>query len=214
MSVRHHSVAFLRANIPGLRVAHAHEIVAAFFGYKSNIALKSDAAHPIDEIQKAQIMVPDVEGIETRLAKLSGLPAATPPAFEIADKLAKFLVDDGWFGGAVWLYETVENYVTEVYLVEKDYEIMNQLSGVMAETNAYLDEAYFEEVEVKRTNGGMTIKAAGQYYGSNDPDRAFAGDTIDMTATIKLDRVAGHTCFGEEEFMIGGEVNDDWYEDA
>ncbi|WP_124088895.1 hypothetical protein [Pseudogemmobacter humi] len=207
-------MAFLRANTPGLRVAHAHEIVAAFFGYKSNIALKSDAAYPIDDIAKAQTMVPDVEGIKTRLAKLIGLPAAIPSAFEIADMLTRFLVDNGWFGGTVWLYETVENYVTEVYLVEKDYEIMNQLSGVMAETNAYFDEAYFEEVEVTRTNDGMIIEAAGQYYGSNDPDRVFAGDTIDMTATIKLDRVAGHTCFGEEDFMIGGELNDDWYEDA
>ncbi|MEQ8827453.1 MAG: hypothetical protein RIC82_06725, partial [Parvibaculum sp.] len=142
------------------------------------------------------------------------LPEAMPSVFEIADMLSTFLVDDGWFNGAVWLYETIEGYIIDVYLVDKDYEILNDLSGVMAETNAYFDEAYFEEVEVTRTGDGMIIKAVGQYYGSNDPDRGFAGDTIDMAATITLDRVAGHTCFDQDHFSVVGEVNDDWYEDA
>jgi hypothetical protein len=207
-------VAHLRANVPGLRVAHAHEIVAVFFGYKSNIALKSDDTYPIDDIEKAEVMVPDVAGIKARLTKLHDLPEAMPSAFEIADMLTTFLMGDGWFSGAVWLYETVESYITDVYLVDKDYEILNDLSGVMAETNAYFEEAYFEEVEVTRTGDGMIIKAVGQYYGSNDRDRVFAGDTIDMAATITLDRVAGHTCFGKDDFSVGGEVNDDWYEDA
>ena len=104
MSVRHQCVAHLRANVPGLRVAHAHEIVAAFFGYKSNIALKSDDTYPIDDIEQAEVMVPDVAGIKARLTKLHDLPEAMPSAFEIADMLTTFLVDDGWFNGAVWLY--------------------------------------------------------------------------------------------------------------
>ncbi|MEQ8305142.1 MAG: hypothetical protein RIA09_01160 [Hoeflea sp.] len=214
MSARHQCVAHLRVNVPGLRVAHAHEIVAAFFGYKSNIALRSDDTYPIDNIEKAKVMVPDVAGIKARLTKLHDLPEAMPSVFEIADMLSTFLVDDGWFNGAVWLYETIEGYIIDVYLVDKDYEILNDLSGVMAETNAYFDEAYFEEVEVTRTGDGMIIKAVGQYYGSNDPDRGFAGDTIDMAATITLDRVAGHTCFDQDHFSVVGEVNDDWYEDA
>jgi len=212
MSIRHQSVAHLRANVPGLRVAHAHEIVAAFFGYKSNIALKSDDTYPIDDIDKAQVMVPDVAGIKARLTKLGDLPKGLPSAFEIADMLTTFLVNDGWFGGAVWFYDSVESYITDVYLVEKDYEIMNSLSGVMAETNAYFEEAHFEKTEVTRTESGMTITAVGQYYGSNGPDRVFAGDTIDMTATITLDRVSGHTCFDQDNFTIDGDVNDDWYE--
>lgn len=99
-------------------------------------------------------------------------------------------------------------------MIANDHRIIDTLSGVMAETNAYFEEAYFEEVEIDHSDGGVSITATGKYYGSNDLDRPFSGDTIDMTATITLDRVAGQTCFQEEEFSVAGEVNDDWYEDA
>jgi hypothetical protein len=42
-----------------LKAAHAHEIVAAFFGYKSRIALLSDAAHPLGNLQEADFIVLD-----------------------------------------------------------------------------------------------------------------------------------------------------------
>jgi hypothetical protein len=195
-----------------LKATHACELVAAFFGYKSHAALLAEARFPISRIEEAAVMVPDVERIHSRIQSLKDLPTNLPTAFELAKTMADFLVKEGWFNGKVWLYETVENYVTEVYLIENDYRLLDELSGVMAETNAYFDEAYFENVEVTRHDDGMSIAATGTYSGTSDEDRVFSGDTIDMTVIITLDRVAGHTCFHEEDMEVAGKVNDDWYE--
>ncbi|MBU2981024.1 hypothetical protein KO498_04275 [Lentibacter algarum] len=194
-----------------LKATHAREIVAAFFGYKSHTGQLAEVDYPLEQIEQAAVMVPDVARIGWRLARLNGLPSNLPSAYELARILAEFLVEEGWFGGNVWLYETVENYVLEVYLPENDYNISEQLSGVMAETNAYFEEAYFDEAVVDRNDEGMTISSSGTYSGSSDQDRMFSGDTIDMNAIITLNRVAGHICFYEEDFSVGGEVNDDWY---
>lgn len=40
-----------------LKSSHAHEIMAAFFGYKSKIALLADTQHPISKLKEADIIV-------------------------------------------------------------------------------------------------------------------------------------------------------------
>lgn len=195
-----------------LKASHAREIVAAFFGYKSHAAQIAETDFPLSKIEEAAVMVPDVDRITRRITRLNDLPSNLPSAYELARILSDYLVDEDWFGGELWLYESVENYVIEVYLPEHDYEVSEQLSGVMAETNAYFEEAYFEEAVVSRNSEGMSIEATGTYSGSSDPDKMFAGDTIDMSAIITLDRVAGHTCYFEADMSVGGEINDDWYD--
>lgn len=195
-----------------LKASHAREIVAAFFGYRSHAAQIAETDFPLSKIKEAAVMVPDVDRITQRIARLNDLPSNLPSAYELARILSDYLVDEDWFGGELWLYESVENYVTEVYLIEHEYRLLDELSGVMAETNAFFDEAYFDEVSVDRSGEGMTITATGTFSGSSDPDKMFAGDTIDMSAMIALDRVAGHTCFHEPDLSAGGAVNDDWYD--
>lgn len=195
-----------------LKATHAREIVAAFFGYKSHAALLAEANYPLSEIEESAIMIPDVALIDWRLGRLSALPSNIPSAYHLARILADFLRDEGWFGGESWLYDTVETYVTEVYLRENDWRLMDELSGVMAETNAYFEEAEFDEVTMVRHDEGMVINVTGTYSGTNDEDRMFSGDKIDMAITVTLDLVAGQTCYHAAHLEAGGEVNDDWYE--
>ena len=44
-----------------LKAAHAHELVAAFFGYSSKNALLADKKYPINNLDQAEIivMIPD-----------------------------------------------------------------------------------------------------------------------------------------------------------
>lgn len=63
-----------------LKSGHAHEIVAAFFGYKSKIASLSDSQFPLDNLESASFVVvdPTITWIDQRLASLEGLPFDLP----------------------------------------------------------------------------------------------------------------------------------------
>ena len=60
----------------------------------------------------------------------------------IASKVSDFLVAQKHFTGKVWLCDSVESYVVDDLLREKDDQILDALSGVMAETNAYFDDEF------------------------------------------------------------------------
>ncbi|MEM9709725.1 MAG: hypothetical protein AAF871_13155 [Pseudomonadota bacterium] len=212
MPILNNTVDHLRSTVPGLRQAHAYEIVAAYFGYKSNVARQSDSAFPIDNIGDAAIMIPDVAGIKGRLARLNNLPTDMPTAMQIAQSLTDHIVDEGWFAGNVWLYDTIESYFAEVYVYDREYQMLEDLSGLMAETNAQFDEVYIEEVAIDLSDTALSIVATGEFNGTSDPDRMFAGDKLDISVTATLDRVAGRTCFHEDDFHVGGAHNDYWYD--
>jgi hypothetical protein len=67
----------------------------------------------------------------------------------------------------------------------------------MAETNAYFEELYCDDAEVSKIDDGITITVTGQSIDSNDPERPFSVDQIDLIITVEMDRVAGRNAFGE-----------------
>ncbi|RYY02283.1 MAG: hypothetical protein EOO53_11815 [Gammaproteobacteria bacterium] len=108
-------------------------------------------------------------------------------------------------------YETLETYITEVLLRENDGTIMDELSGVMAETNAeFSDFPEYDEVEIEETDLSVVVTVNGVYSGDNVDDKPFSGDTIDFEATVILTRVAGRRAFSDYELSAGGGVRDDW----
>jgi hypothetical protein len=195
-----------------LKASHSRELTAAFFGYKSHAALLTEKVYPLERLGKADVLVPNVGLIEQRRNTLVGLPADLFPSREIASKVGGFLKEQQYFGGKVWLYESLETYVTEVLLIEEDSRILDQLSGVMAETNAYFDSEFghYESAEVIEGGDAVTVEVEGQYSGSADPERPFCGDQIDMRVTVDLPRIAGRVAFANPEISARGEVNDDW----
>lgn len=195
-----------------LKATHAREIVAAFFGYKSHAAQLSESSFPLSEIEDAAIMVPDVQRIEWRLRRLNGLPSNLPTAMELARVISDFLVEDDWFGGQVWLYESLGNYITEEYLRENDSIVSDELSGEMASTNAYFEDfPEYEEPSVVEGLDEVQISAMGTLSGSSDQDRPYSGHEIGFNATVTLPRVAGRTCFMEPFLEVGGAVDDGFY---
>lgn len=205
----------IRANpaltgVEKLKSSHAHELVAAYFGYKSRASMLADAAYPLGALGEAAVLCPDIRLMDARRPQLDGLPASLASSRDIASYLCDFLKAEGLFAGEVWLYEDLEHYIMEVYLPAHDYLILDELSGVMAETNAQFDEPYYEDAIVNDAGDAFIIDVTGTYYGSNDPDKPFSGDQIDMKITVTLPRVSGRTAFGEPDLDAGGAINDDW----
>ena len=199
-----------------LQASHARELVAAYFGYKSHAALLAEKKHSVNAIGGAKLLVPAIPLIEDRRKSLQGLPSGLYSSREIAAKLSDFLVGKKYFTGKVEFAGSVEIYVTEDLLLAEDAKIMNDLSGVMAETNAQFGME-FVEYEVTETlidDDLITLSIEGKYYGTADDDRPFCGDQIDVTGTVELPRVAGHVAFGDPDIHVTGEVNQDWVDPA
>ncbi len=193
-----------------LKATHARELVAAFLGYKSHAALIAEKQHPVERLEEARYFVPDVPLIEKRRHSLKELPHDLPSSVDIARELADWIQNGGYFNGDVWLYDSLENYVIEQLLPDCDSLIMDELSGVMAETNAYFDEAYYESASIKDEAEELVVTVDGKYSGTNHEDKPFCGDQIDMRVTVTLYRIAGRRGFSDFDISAGGEVNDDW----
>jgi hypothetical protein len=195
-----------------LKASHSRELVAAYFGYKSHAALLAEKTYPLDGLDNAAVLVPNIPLIDVRRKCLDGLSRALPSSYELASKLTEFLKQQGYFEGEVWLYESLSSYVTEVLLIEKDGLMLDLLSGVMAETNAYFDSEFghYESAEIDEQDDRVVVEVTGQYCGSSDTERPFCGDTIDVQAKVELYRVAGRAAFTEPDISAHGEVRDDW----
>jgi hypothetical protein len=193
-----------------LKVSHARELVAAYFGYKSHAALLAEAKYPLHLLEAAQVLIPDIRLIEERRGSLTGLPADIAASADIASSISDYLQAQGLFGGKVWLHESLGEYVLEELLPDEDAHICDELSGAMAETNAYFDEAIYESAEIFDGSDGLRIEVEGQYNGSSDLDRPFCGDQIDMAVTVELTRVAGKVAYTEPTISANGSVNWDW----
>jgi hypothetical protein len=195
-----------------LKASHSRELVAAFFGYKSHAALLAEKTYPLDSLGDAAVLVPNIPLMDVRRNNLDGLPSTLDPSRVLATKLSEFLKQQGHFSGEAWVYESLSAYVTEVLLIEKDGLMLDLLSGVMAETNAYFDSEFghYESAEVDEQDDRVVVEVEGQYCGTSDTERPFCGDTIDVKAKVELYRVAGRAAFSEPDVSAHGEVNDDW----
>jgi hypothetical protein len=191
-----------------LQASHAHELVAAYFGYKSNAALRAEADYPLTELGEAKFLVPDVPLIEERRKSLDGLPQDLASSMEIATMLSSALKAGGHFNGELWLYSSLPEYIMEDFLHTHDGEIQDDLSGVMAETNAYFDDPYYESAEVSDGKDDVIVNVKGTYSGESDPDRMYWGDKLDVRVTVTLYRCAGRTAFRDWDLSARGEVSD------
>lgn len=194
-----------------LKASHARELVAAFFGYKSHAALILEKDYPLDNLEEAEILVPDVSLLNYRRSCLKELPTDLASSQELASRVVTFLTEEGYFNGEVWLSETLEEYVADQLLVDIDEEILEQLSGVMANTNAgFYDYPEYKEREITDQNDALIIRAAGTYHGEQRDERLFAGNIIDFGVQVTLWRIAGKRGFRGLEIEAGGSVRDDW----
>lgn len=77
-----------------LKSGHAHEIVAAFFGYKSAISLRQDMQCPITNLDQAEYILFETPKplVDQRLKSLEGLSPDFPPSYILAETIYSVLV--------------------------------------------------------------------------------------------------------------------------
>ncbi len=197
-----------------LSSGHAHELVAAFFGYPTAAALQAEQTCPLDELPKAEVLIPNLATLEARRLGIASLPVNLADADAIATLLEEFLVSSGSFTGDVWHTWNLKEYVDTHFMQPNANMIEDALSSEIGLTNAFFDELNVEDVDILRHTDGLTAVVTGSLNGDSDPDRAFHGDKIAFTTHIVLDLVAGRIGFAKPEVTTDGAVDDSRYYDV
>ncbi|MBX9644239.1 MAG: hypothetical protein K2W91_09105, partial [Novosphingobium sp.] len=154
MSVHKDCADNLRARfraLTGLKLGsgHAHEIVAAYFGYGTGSALRLEGIYPLDELWRAEILIPDLALMERRLFLLTDLPDELPGADVLADWIGESLQEARHFTGAIWHTRDIADYIGSVFVHEHPHQIMDAMSSEMAVTNALWPAAGLMDTEIR-----------------------------------------------------------------
>ncbi|MBI5173522.1 MAG: hypothetical protein HY986_11600 [Candidatus Melainabacteria bacterium] len=200
---------FLRVCYPSVKATHAHELVAAFFGYKSHASELAEQAYKLERLRDAELLIPAISRMEQRRARLEGLPDL-PPSRVIAERLVEFLRQEKLFDGQVWLVDDLGKHFIEEYLPD-NFALDVALGTEIAGTNAIFDDICYECAEVQDRPDDLTVMVKGLYSGQTIDDKPYCGDQIDFTVIIELARVAGRTAFWQPDISAHGTVRD-WQE--
>lgn len=195
-----------------LKSGHAHELVAAYFGYGTAAALQAETAYPLAAIEEAAVLIPDLALMDRRRDQLNQLPADLPSIDVLARDISAFLVEGGHFSGKVWHTKDLSDEIN-IRVMDDPMIIEDALSGEIASTNAYFDELYIDQVAIDLTDDALVATLSGSLNGEQDQDRPFHGDKINFTSVMTMFRVAGRIAYQEPDFDTGGSVDDSMYYD-
>ncbi len=195
-----------------LKPTHAHELIAAMFGYGSHAALLADTASPVDSLSMADWLIPDIGRMDSRRKSLTGLPQLGSSK-DLAMSAIEALRSAGYFkGGVLGLEQDLSSDVVEVLLPKLECELSDDVSSATAETNAeYGDDIDWDyDVEVTRATGYVSIRASGTLTGEMDPeaDRMYSGHVLDITVRVDLDPVAGRAGLMIADTGVSARVQD------
>ena len=172
-----------------LKPTHAHELVAAFFGYPTKNSMSADDKYPITNLAQSEIivMIPD-DFIDERRKCLQDLSSELPDSYTLGEAVYECLFSEEFWTSpyppfrsfeklARFLNENNEAY-QEVFKFYRDVPV-----------DHFLDVS-FEENEVTLSVVHATRTASGEMLGH--------GET-----TIGLPRVAGRIGFGKPRIHVG-----------
>ncbi|WP_158828994.1 hypothetical protein [Mucilaginibacter lacusdianchii] len=125
-----------------LKSSHAHELVSAYFGYKSRAALIADKQCPISNLPDAEIIIlnPATSLVDQRLLSLENLPSELPSSNILAKGVYAPIIADEQFSGRVWTgfqdlaLTLVEERAKEFRMFGKNIREMDWISHVDLQT--------------------------------------------------------------------------------
>ena len=195
-----------------LKSTHAHEFVAAFFGYGTLAALQTETRFPLSDLEEAAFLIPDLARMDQRVQQIQKLPADLPTVDQLASVICDFLVAQGHFAGRIWKSRDLSDDVNG-YVQDNPMMIEDALLGEIATTNAYFDELYIDEYGFESNDEALMVTLSGSLNGEQDEDRAFHGDKILFTTLMTFELVAGRIAYREPEIDTDGTVDDSHYYD-
>ena len=170
-----------------LKAAHAHELIAAYLGYRSKNALLAEKKYPISDLAKAEVvvMVSD-EVIDQRRQQLEGLSTELPDSYTLGEAVYGPLFSYEWWGSEL-----------------PPFRGFDKLAKVLLTNSSQYDAAFpfhrdiptdhFVSVEDAEDFVRLTIAHA---HAPQSEDSLAHGYT-----TVTLPRVAGHIGYGAPQLM-------------
>jgi hypothetical protein len=163
-----------------LKASHAHELVAAYFGYKSRAALLADTKYPLSNLRQAAIIVLAPEAfINERRKELEGLSPDLPDTYTLGQEVYTPLFAEGWIVTQQPPFRDYAKFAK--YIADEDLR-----------SKGMYHPPERESVLSEMTEGGMTL-LVNRFY--KVPDDGGVQETT-INTTIKLPRVAAHIGYG------------------
>lgn len=184
-----------------LKSSHAHELVAAFFGYKSKAALLSDTLASIENIRQAQtfVLIPS-PFIEERRKCLIDLPSDLPDTYTLGEEMFTFLAAQKMLVAnsfASWVH--LAEALTNEYLQINGNLILPKNFGPTENARNIFNKPVYEfNPKLETTANGVKLTVSNRYYGSSHVNF----QPIDVVLTIKLRRIAGHFGYAKPEISL------------
>lgn len=174
-----------------LKASHAHELVAAFFGYKSNAALLADTIAPISNLLQANIIVlASSQSIDERRKTLQDLPPELPENQVLGEIVYSTLLSNKCLLNAPWAaYEPFALFLADEYLREQK---MDKLYRAPVREGVSIENAdNYKHLLVSRFYQLPVANAT-----------AFMVGEIEITTSIKLQLIAGRIGYGKPEIFV------------
>ena len=170
-----------------LKAAHAHELVAAYFGYRSKNALLADKKHPISALAQAEIVVtmPD-EFFNRRRMNLQGLSSDLPDNSVLCEAIHSALVSNKWLKSPFSPFSDFEKLAISLVTNSHQYQ-----AAFRFHREYPLD--HFVAVESAEDLVLLTVTHA---YAPQSEETLAEGRT-----TVTLPRMAGRIGYGTPELM-------------
>ena len=170
-----------------LKPAHAHELVAAFFGYKSKNAMLADKVAPVSNMRQAKIIVMAEDAfIDQRRKNLENLSPSLPDSYSLGEAFYIPLFSDSWWSSSYPPFRSFDKLAR--YLVENN--------DAYQSTFGVFNIPYHHIVEIKGLDNEVVLKVS-HCYKVSEEEMSQNGYT-----TIRLPRVAGHIGYGEPEVTV------------
>ncbi|MDJ0710597.1 MAG: hypothetical protein QNJ14_09415 [Woeseiaceae bacterium] len=172
-----------------LKATHAHELVAAYLGYRSRNALLADNKYPIENLAEAKVvvMVADEE-IDQRRQKLEGLSPELPDSYTLGEAVYVPLFADEWWGSD-----------------NPPFRSFDKLAKVLVENNEafrsvfrYRDQIPLHHFPIVKQDDDVVVVTVVHSYETTHSEMSRDGQT-----TITLPRVAGRIGFGNPQMSVG-----------
>lgn len=169
--------------------SHAHEMVAAFFGYQSRAAMRADTKYPPSNLHQAQIIVmaPDVF-IDGRRKDLQGLSSGLPDSYPLGEGVYSALFSEQFWSSPYPPFRSFEKMAT--YIADEDIKKRGP-------EGAYRNHAS-EDIKIERTDDIVKITVF-RFYRVPEMDGI---QEATITTTITLRRLAGHIGYSRAHVSV------------
>jgi len=166
-----------------LKAAHAHELVAAYLGYKSKNSLLAESKFSISNLSKAEVivMVKD-EVIDKRRNDLKDFPENLPDSYTLGESVYTPLFTDEIWNSQYPPFRSFEGMAK--YFIERNEAYKTSFKKI-----SNIPVHHF--TKVVHSDDHVVVEVIHSYK-SNDKDFISSGRSI-----VKLERVAGMIGFTE-----------------